>query len=63
MLGDCWSRVPSYRKSCYIGTGKSKKTVPEWPRRESSTTAFKAAAKIGGIIYPHKEKRRNGPRY
>ena len=34
----------SYRKSCYIGTRKSKRTVPERPRRESSPTALKAAA-------------------
>ena len=34
----------SYRKIYYIETRKSKETVPEWPRRESSTTAFKAAA-------------------
>ena len=41
-----------------IGTEKSKKmTVPEWPRREISPTAFKAAAKIGGLSYPHKWKR------
>ena len=31
-------------------------TVPERPRRESSPTAFKAAAKIGGLSYPHKGK-------
>ena len=31
----------SYRKSCYIGIGKSKKTVPERLRRESSPTALK----------------------
>ena len=49
-----WSR--SYRKRFYIGTGKSKKIVPERPRRESSTTAFKAAAKTGGISYLHKGK-------
>ena len=44
----------SYRKGCYIETGKSKKTVPGWPRRESSTTALKAAAKTGGLSDPHK---------
>ena len=31
-------------------------TVPERLRRESSTTALKAAVKIGGISYPHKGK-------
>ena len=50
----------SYRKSCYIGTRKSKETVPERPRRESSTTALKAAAKIGGPSYPHKGKEAMG---
>ena len=34
----------SYRKSCYIGTRKSKEIVPERPRRERSTTALKAVA-------------------
>ena len=53
----------SYRKSCYNGTIKSKETVPEWPRRESSTIALKAAANTGGLSYPHKWKRSNGPRY
>ena len=39
---------------------KSRKTtVPEWPRRESSPTAFKEAVKTGGLSYPHKEKRSN----
>ena len=46
----------SYRKRFYIGTGKSKNTVPERPRRESSTTALKAAVKTGGLSYPHKGK-------
>ena len=46
----------SYRKSCYIRIGKSKKTVPERPRRESSTIALKAATKTGGLNYPHKGK-------
>ena len=46
----------SYRKSCYIGTGESKKTVPKQSRRESSTTTLKEAAKIGGLSYPHKGK-------
>ena len=50
-VGSC-----SYKKSCYIGTGKSKKTVPERPRRESSTTALKATANTGGLSYPHKGK-------
>ena len=53
----------SYRKNCYIGTRKSKRIVPERPRRESSTTALKAAAKTGGLSYPHKWKRSNGMRY
>ena len=38
-------------------------TVPERPRRESSTTTLKAVVKIGGLSYPHKEKRSNMPRY
>ena len=43
-----------------IRAEKSKKTiVPEWPRRESSLTAFKAVVKIGGLSYPHKGKRSN----
>ena len=46
----------SYRKSCCFGTSNSKVIVPEWLREESSTTALKAAAKIGGISYPHKGK-------
>ena len=40
-----------------VGTEKSKETtVPEQPRRESSTTALKAVAKTGGLSYPHKGK-------
>ena len=36
---------------------KSRKTtVPERPRRESSPTALKAAAKTGGLSDPHKGK-------
>ena len=50
----------NYRKRCYIGTRKSKKTVPERPRRESSTTAFKAAVNTGGLSYPHKGKGATG---
>ena len=47
-----------------IGTKKSRKTtVPERPRRESSTTALKAVAKIGGLSYPHKGKGAMRPRY
>ena len=38
-----------------VGTEKSRKmTVPKRPRRESSTTALKAAAKTRGFNYPHK---------
>jgi len=37
--------------------------VPEQPRRESSTTALKAAAKTGGLSYPHKGKGATRPRY
>ena len=45
-------------------TEKSRKTtVPEWPRRESSPTALKAVAKIGGLSYPHKGKGATRPRY
>ena len=47
---------PSYRKSCYIGRRESKETVPERPRRESSTNALKAAVNTGGLSYPHKGK-------
>ena len=40
-----------------VGTEKSRKTiVPKRLRRESSTTALKAAAKTGGLSYPHKGK-------
>ena len=47
-----------------IGTEKSRKTtVPERSRRESSTTALKAAAKTGGLNYPHKGKGATRPRY
>ena len=47
-----------------VGTKKSrKKTVPERPRRESSTTALKAVAKTGGLSYPHKGKGVTRPRY
>ena len=47
-----------------VGTGKlRKKIVPEWPRRESSTIALKAAVKIGGFSYPHKGKGAMRPRY
>ena len=43
-----------------IGAEKSKKmTVLERLRRESSPTAFKVVAKIGGLTYPHKGKRGN----
>ena len=43
-----------------IGAEESKKlTVPERSRREHSPTAFKAAAKTGGLSYPHKGKRSN----
>ena len=36
---------------------KSRKMiVPKRPRRESSSTALKAVAKIGGLSYPHKGK-------
>ena len=47
-----------------VGTEKSRKTtVPEYPRRESSTTALKAAVKTGGLNYPHKGKGAMRPRY
>ena len=46
----------NYRKSCSFRTTKSKVTIPERPREESSTTALKAAAKTGGLNYPHKGK-------
>ena len=47
-----------------VGIEKSRKmTVPERPRRESSTTALKAVAKIGGLSYPHKGKGATRPRY
>ena len=36
-----------------------RKQYLKWPRRESSTTALKAAVKIGGLSYPHKGKRGN----
>ena len=40
-----------------VGIEKSRKTtVPERPRRESSTTALKVATKTGGLNYPHKGK-------
>ena len=43
-----------------IGAEKSKNTiVPEWPRRESSPTAFKVVMKTRGLSYPHKGKRGN----
>ena len=46
-----------------VETEKSKKTtVPEWSRRESSTTALKAAAKTRGLSYPHKGKGATRPR-
>ena len=54
------ARSRSYRKSRYIETGKSKKTVPEQPRRESSTNALKEAAKTRGLSYPHKGKGATG---
>ena len=53
----------SYRKSCCFGTSKSKVTVPERLRGESSTTALKAAVKTGGLNYPHKEKGAMRSRY
>ena len=43
-------------KAATLGQGIQKKTVPERPRRESSTTALKAVTKIGGLSYPHKGK-------
>ena len=43
-----------------VGTEKSRKTtVPERPRRESSPTALKEMAKIGGLSYPHKDEGHN----
>ena len=40
-----------------VGTKKSRKmTIPKQPRRESSTTALKAAVKTVGLSYPHKGK-------
>ena len=56
MLGDCWSRAPQLQENLLYQKKKSKETVPERSRRESSTTAFKAAVKIGGLSYPHKGK-------
>ena len=32
-------------------------TVPQWLRRESSTTALKEAVETGDLSYPHKWKR------
>ena len=47
-----------------VGTEKSRKTtVPEQPRRESSTTALKAVKKTGGLNYPHKGKGATRLRY
>ena len=47
-----------------VGTEKSRKMmVPERQRRERSPTALKAAAKTGGISYPHKGKGAMRPRY
>ena len=43
---------------------KSKETtVPEWLRRESSTTALKAVVKTEGLGYPHKGKGATRLRY
>ena len=42
------------------GQGSQRRTVPEWPRRESSTTALKAVVKTEGLSYPHKGKGATG---
>ena len=47
-------------KAATLGQGIQKKTVPERSRRENSTTALKAAAKTGGLRYPHKGKGATG---
>ena len=47
-------------KAATLGQESQKKTVPERLRRESSTTALKAAAKTGGLSYPHKGKGATG---
>ena len=47
-----------------VGIEKSRKTtVPEGLRRESSPTALKAVANIGGLRYPHKGKGATRPRH
>ena len=50
-------------KAAISGQESQKKQYRKWLRRESSTTALKAAAKTGGINYPHKEERSNELRY
>ena len=56
MLGGYWSRAPQLQEKLLYRKKKSKETVLERPRRESSTTALKAAMKTGGLSYPHKGK-------
>ena len=51
------------RKDAISGQEIQKVTVPERPRRESSTTALKAVAKTGGLSYPHKGKGATRSRY
>ena len=50
-------------KAALSGQESQRKQYLKRPRRESSTTAFKAAATTGGLSYPHEWKRSNGQRY
>ena len=47
-------------KDAILGQESQKKQYLKRPGRESSTTALKAAAKTGGLNYPHKGKGATG---